>query len=269
MDLNLDEQLAVIVGGAAGIGRAIAEAFAGEGAAVALLDRDPEVEATAVEIHQHYAGTIAANVVDATDYGAVQAAVQQIVDHFGRLDHIVYAAGVGSGKFGFPFWNLEPDDWQRVLQVNLIGAVNVAHVCVPHMLSGRRGTFLMLSSIAGQIGSQTDPPYSAAKAGVINFAQCMAKDLAPHNIRVNTICPGMVKTKINQSVWQAWHDQQPPEQQLSYEQWAERKIAAVTPLGRWQEPADIASLAVFLASDQAKNITGQTLNVDGGQVMHW
>ncbi|MCA9219709.1 MAG: SDR family oxidoreductase, partial [Planctomycetales bacterium] len=79
----------------------------------------------------------------------------------------------------------------------------------------------------------------------------------------------MVKTKINQSVWQAWHDQQPPEQQLSYEQWAERKIAAVTPLGRWQEPADIASLAVFLASDQAKNITGQTLNVDGGQVMHW
>lgn len=269
MDLGLANQLAVVVGGANGIGRAIAEAFAAEDASIALLDVDPAVEQTAVEIHHRFGGTVAALQVDAMDYPGMRQAIQQFADHFGRLDHIVFAAGVGSGKYGFPFWNLQPDDWQRVLNVNLIGAVNVAHAVAPILTAARRGTLLMLSSIAGQIGSQTDPPYSAAKAGLINFAQCMAKDLAPYNIRVNTICPGMIKTNVNRSVWQAWYDQQPVGERLEYEIWAERKIASVTPLGRWQQPEDVAALAVFLASGRAQNITGQTMNVDGGQVMHW
>jgi NAD(P)-dependent dehydrogenase (short-subunit alcohol dehydrogenase family) len=128
---------------------------------------------------------------------------------------------------------------------------------------------LFLSSIAGQIGSQTDPPYSAAKAALINFAQCAAKDLAPHNVRVDTLCPGMVKTALNRSVWEAWQRQQPPDQHRSYEEWAGDKIRRLVPLGRWQEPEDVAAMAVFLASAQARNITGQTINVDGGFVMHW
>jgi NAD(P)-dependent dehydrogenase (short-subunit alcohol dehydrogenase family) len=128
---------------------------------------------------------------------------------------------------------------------------------------------LFLSSIAGQIGSQTDPPYSAAKAALINFAQCAAKDLAPYNVRVNTICPGMVKTELNRSVWEAWRRLQAAPETPSYEEWAEAKIARVAPLGRWQTPEDVAALAVFLASPLAQNITGQTMNVDGGQVMHW
>ena len=127
---------------------------------------------------------------------------------------------------------------------------------------------IFLASVAGQIGSQTDPPYSAAKAAVINFAQCAAKDLAEHGVRVNTICPGMIRTPLNRSVWAAWNDLQPADSRLSYDEWADQKIATVAPLGRWQEPEDVASLAVFLASSLAKNITGQTLNVDGGQVMH-
>ncbi|MEX2027721.1 MAG: SDR family oxidoreductase, partial [Pirellulaceae bacterium] len=96
-----------------------------------------------------------------------------------------------------------------------------------------------------------------------------AKDLAPHNVRVNTICPGMVQTPLNRSVWQAWHDQQPPEMRRNYAEWAGQKVKTVCPLGRWQEPEDVAALAVFLASEKAKNITGQTMNVDGGFVMHW
>jgi NAD(P)-dependent dehydrogenase (short-subunit alcohol dehydrogenase family) len=128
---------------------------------------------------------------------------------------------------------------------------------------------VFISSIAGQIGSQTDPPYSAAKAGLINFSQCAAKDLALYNVRVNCICPGMVKTSLNQSVWAAWNAQQPPDERQSYEVWAAEKIRRTVPLGRWQAPEDIAALAVFLASPRAKNITGQTMNVDGGQVMHW
>ena len=127
---------------------------------------------------------------------------------------------------------------------------------------------LFLTSIAGQIGSQTDPPYSAAKAAVINFMQVAAKDLAPYGVRVNAIAPGMVKTDLNQSVWQAWQDLQDKDDKMSYERWAGEKVRRVVPLGRWQSPEDVARMAVFLASKAAINITGQTINVDGGIVMH-
>jgi NAD(P)-dependent dehydrogenase (short-subunit alcohol dehydrogenase family) len=122
--------------------------------------------------------------------------------------------------------------------------------------------------VAGQIGSQTDPPYSASKAGLINFAQCAAKDLAPYGVRVNTLCPGMVKTELNRAVWQSWADRQPPDQQRPYEDWAGDKVKQIIPLRRWQTPEDMAAVALFLASSKAHNITGQTINVDGGWVMH-
>src|SRR5581483_691672 len=149
------------------------------------------------------------------------------------------------------------------------GAVNVAHAFTPALVRARSGTVLFLASVAGQIGSQTDPPYSASKAALINFMQCAAKDLAPYGVRVNALCPGMVKTALNRAVWEAWFRQQPEDQRLSYEEWAEEKIRRVVPLGRWQEPDDIAAMAVFLASERARNVTGQTINVDGGFVMHW
>jgi 2-hydroxycyclohexanecarboxyl-CoA dehydrogenase len=185
------------------------------------------------------------------------------------VEHVVHCAAIGSGKFGFPFTNLEPRDWLRPLQVNVMGMVNVAHALTPHMIPNGKGSFVFLASVAGQIGSQTDPPYSASKAANINFAQCMAKDLAPHGIRVNTVCPGMVPTTLNRSVWQAWYDQTPDAERLDYDGWADRKIRAVVPLGRWQSAQDVASMIVFLSSDRASQITGQTINVDGGFVMHW
>ena len=110
----------------------------------------------------------------------------------------------------------------------------------------------------GQIGSQTDPPYSAAKAGLINFAMCAAKDLAPYNVRVNTLCPGMVQTPLNRGVWQAWNNQQAPDKKQTYDQWGAAKVKQMCPLGAWQTPEQIASLAVFLASSRAATITGQT-----------
>ena len=127
------------------------------------------------------------------------------------VSHLVHAAAVGSGKFGFPFTNLEPADWARVLGVNVMGMVHVAHAIAPGMTARKQGTMVFVASIAGQIGSQTDPPYSASKAANINFAQCLAKDLAPHNVRVNIVNPGMVQTPLNRRVWQAWNDLQPPD----------------------------------------------------------
>jgi 2-hydroxycyclohexanecarboxyl-CoA dehydrogenase len=128
---------------------------------------------------------------------------------------------------------------------------------------------VFVASVAGQIGSQTDPPYSASKAANINFAQCLAKDLAPHNVRVNIVNPGMVRTPLNRQVWQAWSDQQSPDNRRTYEDWADEKVRNVVPLGRWQEPDDVAEMVVFLSSARAAQVTGQTINVDGGQVMHW
>jgi NAD(P)-dependent dehydrogenase (short-subunit alcohol dehydrogenase family) len=208
-------------------------------------------------------------VGDVADFAEMERGAYQVLSRWQRCDHVVYAAGVGSGRYGFPFWKLHPDDWPRVIQVNLLGAVNAAHVFGPTMAEAGRGTMLFISSVAGQIGSQTDPPYSAAKAGLINFAQCAAKDLAPFGVRVNTICPGMIRSTLNRSVWEAWAAQQNEEDRIPYEEWAEAKIKRLVPLGRWQDPEDVASMAVFLASPQGKNITGQTINVDGGFVMHW
>ena len=268
MNLQLEGQTAVVIGAAQGMGRAIAEAFAAEHANVALLDIAPYVGTTAAEVAARYGVQTLGLPLDATDYATVQNAVQTIHAALGTCVHLIYAAGRGSGKFGFPFWNLEPGDWQRVWEINLMGAVHAAHAFAPAMAQNRNGTILFLASIAGQIGSQTDPPYSAAKAGVINFAQCAAKDLAPYGVRVNVICPGMVQTELNRAVWQAWNDRQEPKNRLSYEDWGAAKVRQVAPLGRWQEPQEIAAMAVYLASPHAKNITGQTLNVDGGQVMH-
>ena len=131
-------------------------------------------------------------------------------------------------------------DWDRVLRVNLVGAANVAHAFAPPMAEAERGTLLFVASVAGQIGSQTDPPYSASKAGLINFAQCAAKDLAPFGVRVNSLCPGMVKTALNQSVYEAWaaRQVQGPGAIPSYEEWAGAKVKALVPLGRWQSPEE-------------------------------
>ncbi len=269
MDLQIEGQVAAVIGGARGMGLAIGKAFLDEGAQVALVDRDPEVEAAARALGDSgRSDRIASFVADATDFADMRRVEADIQNRLGRCDHVVYAAGVGSGKFGMPFWNVDPSDWERVLRVNLIGAVNVAHAFAPHMAEARTGTLLFLASVAGQIGSPTDPPYSASKAGLINFAQCAAKDLAPFGVRVNSLCPGMVKTALNRSVHAAWAARQPEAGRLSYEDWTDDKIRKLVPLGRWQEAEDIATMAVFLASARGKNITGQTINVDGGYVMH-
>jgi NAD(P)-dependent dehydrogenase (short-subunit alcohol dehydrogenase family) len=277
VDLDLTGNVAVVFGAARGIGAAIARALAREHAIVTAADRDAGVLELAASMPSAL-GVVA----DVTDFGAVRLVSEAAARRFGRCDHVVYAVGAGSGKFGFPFWKLDPADWEPVLKINLIGAVNVAHVFAPVLAAAAQEerdaetsstasvsrSMLFLSSVAGQMGSQTDPPYSAAKAALINFAQCAAKDLAPHGVRVNTLCPGMVQTTLNRAVYEAWASEQPQEARSSYEAWSADKIQKLVPLNRWQEPADIAFMAVFLASSRARNITGQTINVDGGYVMH-
>lgn len=251
MDLNLKNRGVVVFGAANGIGRAIAKGFATEGCQVRGFDRAAQDNESITQ----------GNVAHFDE-------VRTFAESTGEVDHVIFCVGIGSGKFGFPFWNLDPSDWGRVLEVNLIGAVNVAHAFAPRLIARGGGSMLFLVSVAGQMGSQTDPPYSASKAGLINFMQCAAKDLAPYNVRVNALSPGMVKTDLNQSIWAAGQEKLPMEQRQSYETWSKEKIRKVSHLGRWQMPEEYAAMACFLASDHAKNITGQTINIDGGQVMH-
>ncbi len=268
MELELSGHVAVVTGGAHGIGLACARGLAREGCHVAVWDVSPDAIEQALKITEDFGCQSLGVVVDVSDGMAVADAITQTVDALGPISHLVHAAAIGSGKFGYPFTNIEPREWSRVLQVNIVGMVHVAHMIAPGMISRSNGTMVFIASVAGQIGSQTDPPYSASKAANINFAQCLAKDLAPSNVRVNTVSPGMVQTKLNRQVWEAWHEQQAPANRRSYEEWARDKIRAVAPLGRWQRPEDIADMVVFLSSARAAQITGQTINVDGGQVMH-
>lgn len=269
MDLQLKQETIVITGGASGIGLATAKGFAAEGAKVVLWDLSPTIAEAASGIAEEFSVRAVGLKVDITDEAATRKATRETVSQFGRIDCLVHAAAIGSGKFGFPFTNLEPADWHKILQVNVLGMVHVAHAVAPVMRKQQAGSMVFLASVAGQIGSQTDPPYSAAKAANINFAQVIAKDMAPHGVRVNTVCPGMVQTPLNRSVWQAWHDQTLPEERLDYETWAGQKIKAIVPLGKWQTPEAIADMIVFLSSARAEHVTGQTINVDGGFVMHW
>jgi 2-hydroxycyclohexanecarboxyl-CoA dehydrogenase len=259
VDLGIAGQCAVVTGGARGIGAATVRLLADEGVRVAVWDSQPG----------NVAGSECALKVDVANLDSVQTAWQETEQHLGAVDMLIHAAAIGSGHFGFPWDQVPVSAWARVLSVNVMGMVNVAQVAGVAMRERKAGAMVFLSSIAGQIGSQTDPPYSASKAANINFAQCLAKDLAPFGVRVNSVCPGMVKTALNESVWRAWNEQQPQELQKSYDDWAEEKIRRVVPLGRWQRPEDIAAMIVFLCSSQAGEVTGQTINVDGGCVMHW
>ena len=245
MQLHLNNSVVVVVGGASGIGRASAEAFAAEGASVVIWDIAENVGEVAGSLDRS-----TGQRVDISSEDAVNAAVEQTQREVGPIDILVHAAAVGSGRFGFPFTNLSPSDWAHVLNINIQGMVNVAHAVAPELVKRGSGSMVFVASVAGQIGSPTDPPYSASKAANINFAQVMAKDLATSNVRVNTVCPGMVRTPLNRSVWKSWNDRQSAADQLSYDDWAAQKIAQLVPLGRWQRPEDVANMIVFLSSEK-------------------
>ncbi|MCG8602419.1 MAG: SDR family oxidoreductase [Verrucomicrobiales bacterium] len=258
MTIDLTNQQAVITGAANGIGAAIAKAFLDAGSSVLALDSDADALAA---FRKGQSGNLETATADVSDFDSLKEIAA------GRnVDHLICAAAIGSGVGGFPFWNQSPADWGRVIDVTLMGTVNTLHAFVPPLLSGEtdRKSVAILASVAGQIGSQTDPPYSACKAAIINFAQCAAKDFASRGIRVNAISPGMVRTALSRSVFEANKDSEAG----SYEEWGIEKVEKTAPLARWQEPEEFGAMAVYLASEHGRNITGQTINIDGGQVMH-
>ena len=245
--MRLQGQVAVVTGAARGIGLAIAQRFVKEGAKVVLADRlVAEVEAEAAQL----GASALAVPTDVGDSGEVHRLVARTVERFGRLDCMVANAAV---QAEIPFLDLTEEEFDRVIRVNLKGAFLCGQTAARHMVqTGTRGTIINMSSVNAVVAHPVLVHYAASKGGISMLTKGMAVSLAPHGIRVNGIGPGTINTPINANFF-------------SMPGMIDRFLMR-TPLGRIAEADEIASVAVFLASDEASYVTGTTIYADGGRL---
>ncbi|WP_277453420.1 3-oxoacyl-ACP reductase family protein [Janibacter sp. DB-40] len=246
---RLDQKITIITGAGAGIGRAIALKAAAEGATVIVTDRD-------LESAQQAAGEIgnaaSAYQVDVTDKESVDAMVAAVADEHGRIDVLVNNAGWDEGM---PFLETTPEFWQKVIAINFVGVLNTCHAVLPHMKEQGGGSVVNLGSDSGRVGSTGEAVYSGAKGGVIAFSKTIAREMARNQVNVNVVSPGPTDTAFFASM-----GGESPKLR-------EALIKAI-PFRRLGAPDDLANAVVFLASDEASYITGQTLSVSGGLTMN-
>jgi len=238
----LEGKAGVVTGGAQGLGRAIAEALAAAGATVAVVDVAGAGEAAA-EIGGGAIGLAA----DVTDAGAIDAAFADVAQRLGGFDFLINNAGVRSMA---PFVDHPLEMWRRTIEVNLTGSFICAQVAARLMLARGGGSIVNLASIAGRLALKNRAAYDASKGGVISLTQAIAAELSGSGVRCNAIAPGIVETPLSADYFR-------DEAMTSV-------ILANTPAGRWGQPPEIAGPAVFLCSDAASFVTGETLFVDGG-----
>jgi 2-hydroxycyclohexanecarboxyl-CoA dehydrogenase len=250
--VRLAGKVAVVTGAASGIGRAIAGALAREGAHVAVLDVDEAGARATVAALERGGGRGSAHRVDITDVAAVDATIDAIAAREGGLHVLVNCAGWDRPM---PFVDTTPEFWDKILAINLKGPIACTRAALRHMIKQEAGKIVMIASDAGRVGSTGEAVYSAAKGGLIAFTKTVARETARHRINVNCVCPGPSDTPLFQKEFAA----------------ASPKLAdslkRVIPWGRLGAPEDVAPAVVFLASDDAGFITGQTLSVSGGLTM--
>jgi NAD(P)-dependent dehydrogenase (short-subunit alcohol dehydrogenase family) len=248
---RLDGKVAIVTGAASGIGRASAILFAREGARLVIVDQNEEgLNETAHAIAQH-GGKAQAVVADTSREEDVEAFVDQARESLGGLDVFYANAGVSGGLL--PLLEQTVDYWQHVLQVNLIGTFLAIKHAAPHMVQKRRGSIVLTASVAGLRANAGGAAYSASKAGVVSLAQTAANALLGTGVRVNAICPGLIETGMTKPIFEA-----------ARERGTHGKIGQLNPLQRAGAPAEIAAMALFLASDESSYVNGQAFPVDGG-----
>lgn len=247
--MRLKDRVAIVTGGARGIGKAIVLTFVREGAKVAIVDFDREgAIVLKEEVEKHY-GEAVAIPCDVSKSPEVKAMVEEVKKAFGRIDILVNNAGIiRRGTIE----TVTEEEWDRVIEVNLKGTFNCSKAVVETMKEQGYGKILNVSSIAGKMGDITSAPgYGSSKAGIDALTKTLARQLAPYGINVNGIAPHAIETEMSA-------------------QWSEerrKEIIASIPLGRLGRPEEVAEAALFLASDQASFITGEILDVNGGAVM--
>ncbi len=265
--MNFTGQVAVVTGGATGIGRAIVLKLADKGAAVMIADINEEAaEVTAAEAAE-ISGSSSAFTTDVTNVAACEGLAQATIDSVGPADFLINNAGIA----GSPGWQTRShsteDDWKLTYHVNVIGMSNVTSAFQQQMTKRRSGRIVNLASVAGREGRPSLSHYSASKAAVISLTQSTALELARFNITVNAICPGLLWTPMWEQVGDRYAHDVPAYEGMTPRQVFDTMIAEKIPMQKEQTPEDVADAVAFFVSDDAKNITGQALNVDGGFYM--
>lgn len=259
MDTRLLNKIAVVTGGGGGIGAEICLSFAGEGASVAVADIDIEAaREVAAEINSMGSRAIALSF-DVSDVKATEKAADRVETELGPIDIWVNNAGV---SYIVPFLDCTEELWTKTLRINLTGTFIGCRQAIGRMHARKRGVILNMSSQSGKKGSSHYAAYCASKFGIIGLTQSLAVEFASSGIRVNALCPGIVMTNLWRDMKEDYASKRgiAPEEVIPY---LEKRI----PMGRLCTPADIAGVAVFLASDESAYITGEAVNISGGQVM--
>ncbi|MBZ5561847.1 MAG: SDR family oxidoreductase [Acidobacteriia bacterium] len=256
---RLENKVALITGAAGGLGRSLAATFAREGSRLFLCDINKiQLERQVAELCSQRAD-VSGSACDLAVTDQARSMVDRALQAYGRIDILVNNAAVSSTK---RLWDLSESDWDAVLGVNVKGLFFVLQTAAKHMISNRQGSIINIASVAGRVGRPTLIHYAASKAAVISITRSCALGLASYNVRVNAIAPGMIETGMLDELRAEWarnSDANGLAQQLS--------PAKTVPLGRVAQPEEIVGAAVYLASDESKYVTGQTLNVCGGIVM--
>lgn len=271
----LRDRIAVVTGAGNGIGRGIAEVLADRGAAIAVVDLSREAAVTTVERITASGGIAAAYEADVGEAGSIAGAVQEAIGELGRVDICVANAGViGGSGFEEREW-FSDEDWDATYRVNVRGLVNTAMAVVEHLKAREAGRIVNIASHAGRTPAasavspgSTMAPYGVSKAAAIQWTWHLALQLARHNITVNAVCPGTLWTGMWERIARSRRESDPSLQGMSTREVFDHFVKARTPLGRGQTPHDIGKAVAFLASDDARVITGQALNVNGGAVMN-
>ena len=264
---RLAGKVAVVTGGGSGIGRGIVLAMAKQGADIAIPDLHVLNADKVAEEVKALGRHVLAMKCDVTSNADVKTMVDRTRDQLGKIDILVNNAGMAAPP-GMPFTNNTEDDWDRAFAVNTKSVFLTCKAVAPHFIERKAGRIINIASIAGPLAATTMPPYSVAKQGVITFTRVVAKELAPHGITANAICPGVLYTDFWQKLAQHIADTNPAFKGMTARLVFERREHDIVPMKCEQTPEDIGNAAVFLASDEARYITGQALMVDGGCVMY-
>src|SRR5688500_3375703 len=263
---RLAGKVAVVTGGGSGIGRGIVLAMARQGADIAIPDIQVLNADKVAEEVRALGRHVLAMKCDVTSNADVKTMVDRTRDQLGKIDILVNNAGMAAPP-GMPFTNNTEDDWDRAFAVNTKSVFLTCKAVAPYFIERKAGRIINIASIAGPLAATTMPPYSVAKQGVITFTRVIAKELAPHGITVNAICPGVLWTAFWEKLAAHIASTNPAFAGMTPRQVFEKRVSDIVPMKCEQTPEDIGNCAVFLASDEARYITGQAINVDGGCVM--